>query len=288
MVSQVQGFVFPKLLTKKRRVSSILFRNLRFTRTNGRCRFFENGKAKERTRSAPLSQAECSKVKTKVLTESIENMNAKSINYWLWKFVQEVADKSGGRYPSRTLYNIICGLKRFFVNFVVCVRCYLLQINLLTSQDFSRISGHLDIVSKSLKIFIQFFIGYPNTCTWCGIQAVICSWLYELLMSLRKTFTSSVLGGCGYKIFQSLNLCKLRALWLKYRTIAVTQCDMKMFFYFFEQRKKWCKSFRFLQKPWRKMRKWTKRAFKNQFAIYFKTFLPIFFFLFRLQVVGLE
>ena len=61
-MSQVQGFVFPKLLTKKRPVSSILFRNVRFTRTNGRCRFFENGKAKERTRSAPLSQGECSKV----------------------------------------------------------------------------------------------------------------------------------------------------------------------------------------------------------------------------------
>lgn len=35
------------------------------------------------------------------LTESIENMNAKSLNYWLCKFVQEVANKSGGRYPSR-------------------------------------------------------------------------------------------------------------------------------------------------------------------------------------------
>ena len=49
------------------------------------------------------------------LTESIENMNAKSLNYWLCKFVQEVANKSGGRYPSRTLYNIVCGLKRFLV-----------------------------------------------------------------------------------------------------------------------------------------------------------------------------
>ena len=27
---------------------------------------------------------------------------------------------------------------------------------------------------------------YPNTCAWCGIQSVICSWLYELLMSLRS------------------------------------------------------------------------------------------------------
>ena len=49
------------------------------------------------------------------LTESIENMNAKSLNYWLCKFVQEGANKSGGRYPSRTLYNIVCGLTRFLV-----------------------------------------------------------------------------------------------------------------------------------------------------------------------------
>ena len=48
-VSQVQGFVFPKLLTKKKRVSSILLRNLRFTRTNGRCRFFGNRKYKKCT-----------------------------------------------------------------------------------------------------------------------------------------------------------------------------------------------------------------------------------------------
>ena len=98
-MSQLQGFGFPKLLTRKRRLFSILFRNLRFTRTNGRCRFFENQ----------------------------------------WTFG------------------------------------YCIQI----SKD-------LDTISKSLKIFIQFFIGYPNTCTWCGIQAVICSWLYELLMSLRR------------------------------------------------------------------------------------------------------
>ena len=46
------------------------------------------------------------------LTESIENMNAKSLNYWLSKFLQAVENKSGGRYPSRTLYSIVCGLKR--------------------------------------------------------------------------------------------------------------------------------------------------------------------------------
>ena len=49
------------------------------------------------------------------LIESIENKSAKSQNYLLCKFVQEVANKSGGRYPSRTLYNIVCSLKCFLV-----------------------------------------------------------------------------------------------------------------------------------------------------------------------------
>lgn len=71
------------------------------------------------------------------LTESIENMTGRSLNYWLCKFVQEVANKSCGRDETR---------------------CYLLQINLLMSHDFSRISGHLDIVSKSLKIWINIQI----------------------------------------------------------------------------------------------------------------------------------
>ena len=102
-ISQVQGFGFPKLLTRKRRLLSILFQNLRFTRTNRRYIFSENQ----------------------------------------WTFG------------------------------------YCIQI----SKD-------LDTISKSLRIFIQFFIGYPNTCTWCGMQAVICSWLYELLMSLRRLFDS--------------------------------------------------------------------------------------------------
>ena len=117
-MSQVQGFGFLKVLTKKRRLLSILFRNLRFTRTNGRYRFFENDKAKEQTRFALLSQAVIDEdigLDVQELTESIENMNAKSLNYWLCKFVQEVANKSGGRYPSRTLHNIVYGLKRFLV-----------------------------------------------------------------------------------------------------------------------------------------------------------------------------
>ena len=37
------------------------------------------------------------------LTESIESMNAKSLNYWLCKFVANTG-KSGGLYPSRTFF----------------------------------------------------------------------------------------------------------------------------------------------------------------------------------------
>lgn len=53
----------------------------------------------------PLSSVE-------VADEELKEMSAISMNYWLSKFVQEVANKNGGRYPSRTVYQIVCGIKR--------------------------------------------------------------------------------------------------------------------------------------------------------------------------------
>ena len=47
------------------------------------------------------------------LSADIAGMDALSLNYWLSKFVMEVAKKSGGRYPSKTIYGIICALKRY-------------------------------------------------------------------------------------------------------------------------------------------------------------------------------
>ena len=47
------------------------------------------------------------------LEEKLEDLDSLSLNYWLTKFVQEVANKNGGRYPSRSLYGIVCGLKRY-------------------------------------------------------------------------------------------------------------------------------------------------------------------------------
>ena len=40
-------------------------------------------------------------------------MSVLSINYWLTKFVQEVAKPSRERYPPKHLYGIIAGIRRF-------------------------------------------------------------------------------------------------------------------------------------------------------------------------------
>ena len=67
-----------------------------------------------------LFKGEDISVHVQELAESIENMNAKSLSDWLSKFVQVVENTSGGRYPSRTLYNIVYGLiiKRSFKTFI--------------------------------------------------------------------------------------------------------------------------------------------------------------------------
>ena len=52
--------------------------------------------------------------KVTALSEDIAaEMDALSLKYWLSKFVMEVAKKSGGRYPPKTVYGIICALKRY-------------------------------------------------------------------------------------------------------------------------------------------------------------------------------
>ena len=47
------------------------------------------------------------------LDTSLIEMNASSLNYCLSKFVQEVAKSSSERYPPRTVYGIIAGIRRF-------------------------------------------------------------------------------------------------------------------------------------------------------------------------------
>ena len=47
------------------------------------------------------------------LEEKLKDLDSLSLNYCLTKFVQEVANKNKGHYPSRSLYGIICGVKRY-------------------------------------------------------------------------------------------------------------------------------------------------------------------------------
>ena len=44
--------------------------------------------------------------------ERLEDLDSLSLKFWLTKFVQDVANKTGGRYTPRSLYEIVCGLKR--------------------------------------------------------------------------------------------------------------------------------------------------------------------------------
>ena len=47
------------------------------------------------------------------LSADIAAMDVLSLNYWLSKFVMEVAKKSGERYPPKSVYRIICSLKSY-------------------------------------------------------------------------------------------------------------------------------------------------------------------------------
>lgn len=47
------------------------------------------------------------------LSTPLHCMNAETLNLWLTRFVEEVRNVKGERYPPRTLYVLICGLKRY-------------------------------------------------------------------------------------------------------------------------------------------------------------------------------
>ena len=57
-------------------------------------------------------------------------MDELTLNYWLSTFVQEVAKCSKGPYPSKTLYQIVCGIHRFMVE-----KNPAIQFNSLDSSD---------------------------------------------------------------------------------------------------------------------------------------------------------
>ena len=50
------------------------------------------------------------------LTVDIAQMSPLSLNFWMTKFVGEIGNRSGGRYPPRSLYQIVCGINRHVCN----------------------------------------------------------------------------------------------------------------------------------------------------------------------------
>ena len=49
------------------------------------------------------------------LTVSLEYMSANTVNFWLSKFVCEVAKQNGERYPPNSLYLLICVINRHLI-----------------------------------------------------------------------------------------------------------------------------------------------------------------------------
>jgi len=46
------------------------------------------------------------------LTINLTEMSSHTLNFWLKKFVGGVVNKNGRRYPSKSLYVIVCGINR--------------------------------------------------------------------------------------------------------------------------------------------------------------------------------
>ena len=50
--------------------------------------------------------------KVQPLSTPLIEMDAMTLNYWMSKFVQEVSKSPQERYPPKTLYQIVCGIRR--------------------------------------------------------------------------------------------------------------------------------------------------------------------------------
>jgi len=59
-----------------------------------------------------VSFEDCDLHKVGILSTRIEDMDVSSLNYWLSKFVMEGAKKIGERYSPKTVYGIVCGIRR--------------------------------------------------------------------------------------------------------------------------------------------------------------------------------
>ena len=114
------GFDRPEVCKKKILCLDSPSLKVHSIKTSGPLRFSELGKQRGSKNSVYLTREACSKIMMftvcKVSKRSWRTWIVFPLGYWLTKFVQEVANKNGRRYPSRSLYGIVCGLKRYLEN----------------------------------------------------------------------------------------------------------------------------------------------------------------------------
>ena len=112
------GFDSPKVCKKKILCLYSPSLKVHSIKTSGPLRFLELDKHCASKNSVYLMWEAYSKIDVyhvQSLEEKLGDLDSLSLNYWLTKFVQEVANKNGGRYLSRSLYGIVCGLKLYLV-----------------------------------------------------------------------------------------------------------------------------------------------------------------------------
>ena len=109
-------FAFPKPLLKKRLVNDTVPPSTKY-KNKWAVNIFAEWQS---LREVKVSVLDCGGVfkdhelhKVCALSADIAAMDVLSLNYWLSKFVMEVAKKSGERYPPKSVYGIICSLKRY-------------------------------------------------------------------------------------------------------------------------------------------------------------------------------
>ena len=97
-------------------MSKSSFLNRRDINTNGP-HLFRNVQRKRSTKRGILEPAGVFKSygieKVQELTTPLIEMDTLSLNYWLAKFVQEVAKPHKERYPPKTIYQLVCFLRRY-------------------------------------------------------------------------------------------------------------------------------------------------------------------------------
>ena len=100
-----------KLLKKKKSVWPALFRSLPNIKTNGRLEFLENSRVrlpKEATLEPGGLFKNFDLHKVQSFDVPFLEMDVLCLNYWLAKFIQEVAKPSKERYPPRTMHILDC------------------------------------------------------------------------------------------------------------------------------------------------------------------------------------